>query len=457
MTATEIDEPQRRTAVFGEADVVVVGAGAAGICAAAAAARTGAQTLLIDSAGYPGGTAADLQILAGFTDGRKQIVWGIADELLQQMRGLGGFTADPARDRFMPFDAECFKFAATDLLTGAGVEMLFHAFAVDAIVSDDSCQGVIVETKGGRRAVPAGIVVDCSGDADVAHRAGVPCKIGRDADGGTQPMTMIFSVGGVDVEMFEVTGGYEVLVETFTEIAEAEGFENPRRGELSGMFEIPGHPGQVVFNATRVLDCLGTDPEALTRASLAGRRQVREFVYDFLRPHVPGFENAYLASTATRIGIRETRRILGRRVMAERDVTEYREQKDVIGRGAYPVDIHSPDGAGTDFRQSRHVAGRSYALPYGMLVPRDVDKLLVAGRCVSATHVALSAIRVIGCCMAMGQAAGTAAGLCAQSGAGPAQLDVAALQNRLLADGVWLGDAFGPPPGTTGDSSEAEA
>lgn len=433
-------EPAREIPVFGRFDVAVVGAGATGICAAVAAARAGARTLLLDSAGVPGGTAASgLPWAGGFTDGKKQIIRGLAGELAGRLQKAGGMQANLDTDNWIPFDSECLKLVAIEMLAGANVQLLLHTVVADAIVEEGRIRGVIVENKGGRQALFASAVVDTSGDADVALRAGVPTEFGRASDGRTQPMTMMFHVAHVDLDRFEKAGGYAMIERKFTELATPLGFENPRRGDLSGLFRIPGRPGEVSLNVTRVLGLRGTDPVELSNAELAGRRQVREFLFEFLRPHVPGFESAYLASTAAKIGVRETRRIVGEYVMRESDITGYREQPDSIGRGAYPIDIHSPTDATTNFRSREHVPGRSYAIAYRVLVPLRVDQLLVAGRCVSATHEALSAIRVMPICMVMGQAAGTAAALSVAAGTPPRALDVKLLQQKLVADGTYLG------------------
>lgn len=432
------NETARQIPVVAKMDVLIVGGGTAGICAAIASARNGAATMLIENKGYLGGTSVIGLPWASFSDGQKQITRGIADELAKELHKLGGIEADLAKDDWLPLNAERLKIVALTLLEKAKVNLLLNTMVVDTIVTNNALRGVIVENKGGRQAIMGKAIVDCSGDADVAFRSGVECRTGRLTDGKTQPMSAIFNVGGVDAKAFEAAGGYNAMVSLFDKFAEIYNFKNPRRGTFSGMFKIPGKYGEYSFNVTRVLNCIGTNPVELTQSELIGFHQVNEFVYSFLRPHVPGFKNAYLASTAS-IGIRETRRIVGEYVISEHDIEEYKEHDDAIGRGAYPVDIHSPTDSKTVYHAHKHIPGRSYTLPYSILLPKTIDNLLVAGRCVSATHEALSAIRVMPCCMVMGQAAGTAAALCVKNRTTPRRLNISSLQQQLILDKVWLG------------------
>ncbi|MBN1553963.1 MAG: FAD-dependent oxidoreductase [Phycisphaerae bacterium] len=421
-------------------EVLVVGGGVAGICAATACARNGAETLLIETNGFLGGNGAAGLSFAAFHDGRKQIIRGLAEEFAERIRALGGLSGRLDRDRWIPVDGECLKLAADEMVIRSGSRLLLHTQAAEPLRKDANIVAVSVETKSGRLDISTRMVIDCSGDADIAFRSGVPCKTGRNSDGKTQSMTLIFTVAGVDWEPFEAGGGYAELVRRFDIIAAENHFENPRRNGLSGMFAVPGRPGQVAFNVTRVLHLQATDPAEWTRAELAGRRQAREFVYEFLIPHVPGFQRASLAAVGHGIGIRETRRIVGEYVVTEEDICQYRKHECSIGCGSYPVDVHSPDGSTTDYRRHEHIPGQYYTLPYPMLIPQGVNNLLVAGRCVSATHEALSALRVMPNCMVMGQAAGTAAALCVRRNITPRELEITSLQQKLLAEGAYLGE-----------------
>jgi len=302
-------------------------------------------------------------------------------------------------------------------------------------------QGVVVANKSGLQVLRAKVVVDCTADGDVAARSGSGIAVGREADGATQPMTLFFRVRDVDdstvcryvAEHPEDVRPYAGLVAA----ARAAGrFPSPRMGV--GLYRTL-RPGVWRINTTRVLGMDGTDVRDLTLAEVEGRRQALALV-EFFRAELPGFEQASLLDTAAMIGVRETRRIVGDYVLTLEDLQTGRHFTDVIALCAYPVDIHDPTGAGGGVSEAAATAN-AYEIPYRSLLPRGLDDLLVAGRCVSATHEALGAIRVMPPAFAMGEAAGTAAALAVEAEVSPRNIKTLSLQGRLRDQGAYLGDS----------------
>ncbi len=469
-----IVEAARQTPVWRSVDVVVVGGGPAGLIAAAAAARNGASTVLVEQTGCLGGMATSglVLTLGGFyswNETHERVVDGLPGELLAHLRQLDG-----VRDSdgvVLDFDPEAFKFAADQFVMTAGVTPLFHALGVAPWLGADGVQGVIIESKSGRQVVRAKVVIDATGDADLAYRAGVPCEKSPTL----QPATLCFMLNGLTQnlparERLAETAGAGESPEVGSEISAAARVEweklrwtlqNPlyetppnrflrdrmqparERGELAsfgGPWGLGLYADEVWFNVTRqYIDA--TEAESLTQGELGGRRQAREIV-DFWRRQIPGFAHSRLQQTASHLGIRETRRIGGKAVLDADTILAHSRRDDAIALGCWPIDVH-PAGDDSYARQHLpHVGGtpRPYGIPYGCLVPREVDGLLVAGRCVSATREGQGSLRVMGTCMALGQAAGTAAALAVQAGLPPRRLDCRALRARLREQNAILGD-----------------
>jgi hypothetical protein len=298
----------------------------------------------------------------------------------------------------------------------------------------------VFETKSGPVVVRAQNTVDCTGDGDIAAAARADYAIGRESDGLTQPMTLMFRMVGFDEEAFNryaqehpdqwrsVHGLWD-LVEDATEAGD---LDLPREDML---FFGTAHPGEVAVNSTRVTHALGIDVFDLTRAETVSRRQMAQ-VARFLRDYVPGFADSYVAQSGVQIGVRETRRVLGDYVLTGDDILAARKFPDVIARGTYPVDIHNPTGKGTVLRPVP--AGDAYDIPLRCLVPRGIDHLLTAGRCISGTHEAHSSYRVTPTAMATGQAAGVCAALAAATGKTPREVPTEAVQAELMRQGADL-------------------
>ena len=459
--AVTITLPPRQAMLAAATDVLVVGGGPAGIGAALGAAAAGAEVILAERYGFLGGnaTAALVMPLMSFHTQRaafeqsgatrlfptdhgpgEPVVAGALARLLSRLVQAGGAIA-PSLDTgyTVPFDPELFKLIALELLDEAGVDLLFHAFASD-IEHGGPARGVVFETKSGPAVIRARVVVDCTGDGDVAARAGAPYEIGREEDGLVQPMTLMFRMVRFEQAAFdayvrahpEQWRGVHGLWDLIRQASAAGELDLPREDIL--FFGTP-HEGEISVNSTRVMRALGIDVFDWSRAELESRRQMRQ-IAAFLRRYVPGFEHAYVAQSGVHTGVRETRRILGDYQLTADDVLEARKFEDVVARGAYPVDIHNPKGSGTVLK--RLPPGEAYDIPLRALLPRGVEGVLVAGRCLSGTHEAHSSYRVMPIVMATGQAAGVCAALAAKRDVTPRAVPVADVQAALIAQGADL-------------------
>jgi hypothetical protein len=415
------------------------------LCAAITAGRGGARTLLIDPSGCVGGTASLGLPWCQFNDSKdRQIIRGIADEFLSRLRAMNACCTDPAIDAFVNVDNELYKIVAMELLQEAMVQVRLHTQVTRAISAARRIDALIVESKGSRQALRAKMFVDASGDGDVAALAGAPFVKGHVNDGRMQAVTMLFTVAHVDDQAFSDFGGNPSLMKKWREVAPGSAMKNPLKNapKLAWLTQSGNRVGEWYVNATRVLNVDGTNPDDLSRAELEGRLQAYEFVEQFLRPHIPGFEKCYIGAFASRIGIRETRHITGDYTLNVDDVCGFRKFEDAIACCAYPIDIHDSRGAGGTYNADhfRKNAGAYYQIPYRCLTPATIDNLLVAGRCVSATHEAAGSLRVIAPAMAMGHAAGCAAAMAVAKNIAPRQLNVTELQDRLVEQNAFLGD-----------------
>ena len=437
---SHVAEPARQIPVFGAWDVLVIGGGPAGLAAAVAAARHGARTLLVERYGFLGGmgTAGGVTNFAGLYGRRggqmQLLVRGVVDELLERIETLGGLNAPQdglqGRIRVRSYDVAAYKCAADQLLQAAGAEILFHAWAAAVVRDGDRIEAVIVETKSGRRALLAQEVIDASGDADIAHFAGVPSELGDGQGDALYPSTM-FRIGNVDAARAQAAIGEFKAIDALMERA-ADRYAFPRRGAI---LRPQRNPREWRADVTQLRNAEGravdaTDALQLSAAELEGRRQIVEYMR-FLRAEVPGFEAAEIAEIAAQVGVRETRRVLGAYALTGEDVLGGARFADVIGLNAWPVEMHLAGRIEWGFPRD---ADNAYnQLPYRMLVPQGVANLHVAGRCASMEHLGQSAARASGGCFVMGQAAGTAAALRAAG-----RFSVPALLQALVADGVEM-------------------
>ena len=442
-------------------DVLVIGGGPAGIGAALGAARSGAKTALVERYGFLGGAATAMAVgpfMTSFSlDTDQQIIGGVFDELVRRMaKRQGAIHPKHVRDgspesgfyiyghdHVTPFDGEALKLEAADMMLEAGVTLFLHSDFLEPIMDGKRIAGGIVHNKSGFQAIGAQTVIDCTGDGDVAFRAGVPTAQGSSADGLTQPVTMFFRVGNVDDAAVEahVAAHPEQKGKLFRPLLDAA----RERGEFSiptnriGVYRSV-QKGVWRVNTARLQGVDATNAAELTKAEVEGRRQVWELMA-FFRKHLPGFENAVLLDSAPQIGVRETRRIVGEYVLSAEDLTAGRHFDDVIALASFAIDIHPAKGLGGGVESALNAGYKAapvYEIPYRSLVPTVVDNLLVSGRCLSATHEALGAVRVMPPCFAMGQAAGVAAALAVATGVPPRKVDVRRLQEMLVQQGAIL-------------------
>ncbi len=440
-TMTErVHEPARETDVVIDADVVVCGGGPAGVGAALAAAREGARTVLLEKQICLGGmaTAGMVNRLGPYHDQRDIILRGIPWEILNRLieRGLAQapIICEPANwsDYWLVFDPEGMKRLLDELLLEAGVEVCFDTQIVAPVMAANTLRGVIVETKSGRQAVLGKVLIDATGDGDVAARAGAPFDKGRDGDGLLQPMTLFFKCLNMNWPQAYayVTEHYAALLAHARETAGND-------------FVLPGtdsylHREETYFNCLHDYGRDGTRVEDISQAAFELRRKLWGNT-EVLRRYVPGCESISLSASATAMGVRETRRIRGAYTLTIDDILAGRQFDDQVYRYACFVDIHEPSPA-TKSRDTGRcpTPGQSYGVPYRCLVPQQVENLLVAGRCLSASHEALASVRMMPSCLAMGQAAGTAAAMAVHDHLAPRQVASAALRKRLASQGVLL-------------------
>ncbi|MBN2153710.1 MAG: FAD-dependent oxidoreductase, partial [Candidatus Lokiarchaeota archaeon] len=405
----------------------------AGFSAAVCSARQGASTCLIEQAGSIGGVATTgfMSHWTGATRG------GFYEEIVE--RSIDCFKDDGTIvGSWQSINTERLKNAMLAMAAEAGVNVRLHTLACAPVMDGSAVAGAITESKSGREAFLAGIVVDATGDGDVAARAGVPFTKGRGGDGKMQPATVMFKVGGVDSSRAVLPGAFESNPDVPAGPIQDLGTKHlpPPAGHV--LLYQGTLPGVVTVNMTNSTGVDGTSADDLTRAEIECRGQIEQIVA-FLKEYVPGFEYCYLLASAESVGIRETRHFEGEYTLTERDIIEARVFDDwVVAKAHFNFDIHHLESSGLDPTgvQQKFPQPKPYTIPYRCLVPKRVDNLLLAGRNISGTHVAHSSFRVMPICANVGQAAGIAAALCASRGVRPRDLEAAAIQRILLNQGV---------------------
>lgn len=450
-----IKEPAREIAVRNQVDILVVGGGPSGIMAAEAAAKNGHKVMLVEQRGYLGGNLTiGLPILAFLGPKGNQVIQGAAQKFIDRLRKKNAAGPHKPCKNHMSLtiiDSEEAKTTAWEIMDEAGVEVLCYTFVSDAIVENGSIKGVIIESKAGREAILAKTVIDCTGDGDVAFRAGVECNKG-DEDGGMQPPTLMYSMRGVDIQRLrdaicnhpdkfdmdvmppeQFREGHFITVGLRGCIQEAQklGIDVPvaRTILITGLKK-----DEIWVNMTRVNGVDPTKPESYTYGEHTARKQMYS-VTEYLKKFVPGFEQAWIEKVAPFMGIRESRVIVGKYVLTAQDILEMKKFDDVIAVAGYPVDIHHAKGGDCTML----FCDDAYDIPYRTLVPAKIENLLVAGRCSSMNHEAMAATRVMSTCMALGEAAGTAARIALEDSVMPSSVDIRKLQKALKDNGAYLG------------------
>jgi glycine/D-amino acid oxidase-like deaminating enzyme len=413
-------------------DVLVVGAGSAGTTAAVAAARSGARTLLVDRFGFLGGTSTAVldTFYAFYTPGAiaVKVVSGIPDEVVSRLTERGMAFERPntyGAGTGITYDPETLKRVWDELAEEAGVRTLLHAFAFGVSVEEGCVAAVDVATKSGVRRLRAAVVIDASGDADVCALAGAPFEPPGER---VQSLSTVFRMANVDFARAQAVPKQEL----WRLMREARDSGRYALTRIEGSVHRTPHDGVMMALMTRVRNVDATDADQLTAAEREGRRQAHEY-FRFLRENVPGYERATLLSTSPAIGVRESRRIVGEHVLTAEEILSAARFPDQVARCGAPIEEHH---AGEDTRWVYLEEGATYGIPFRSLQPRGLENVLVAGRCFSATHDAHASARSMGTCMAMGQAAGTAAALTTE----PKRLDPDTLRSRLREDGADVGD-----------------
>lgn len=451
-------------------DVVVLGGGSAGLAAAVSAARNGASTLLVDAGPTIGGELiSGLPLNACLNARGDWVVGGIVREFLDRCDAHGGLVPPYFDWRalwLVCVDPEVVKYVVMEIVHEAGIDLLLSTIAEQAVVSDGTVSGLIVLNKLGRTLIRAKTFIDCSGDGVLSAMAGAEFEDG-DGKGTYQPVTMLFRMQGVEPEplldfirqnphyaglgerpdLLEMSkrecaeklyeqGVPSVFLDGKSDLiqkAVAEGEISPCG--LLAICPISTARKEVSLNTTRIANLDATNAEALSQALPELIEQVWQCA-TFLRSRVPGFEDATFSGLAPRIGIRETRRIIGLEVLQRDDVLNGRKRpEDGVAKGAHELDVH---GGGDNHRREMIRNGGDYDIPFGCLVPRHTKNVLVAGRCFSASREAHGSARVMGTCMSMGQAAGTAAAMRTESGLPIPEISVADLRDRLSAQGALV-------------------
>ena len=408
--------------------VLVAGAGPAGLMAAIAAAREGADVLLVERHGFVGGmlTAGEVRNIRVFNDGAGQwVIGGAPREYLKELEAHGGSFYDPQTYECVQQNPELTRYLGEKLCQKYGVRLLYHSWLCGAIVENDTVRGAYLMCKEGICAVHCDVGIDATGDGDFAAFAGAAFEKSPDM----QPMTTTFLLGGVDSDLGPI-------------VLSKESHDKFKALQRQGLYPVPrddipafktARRGEVYCNITRYPgDC--TSSEDLTKAEIACREQIMNCI-DFLRREIPEFKNCYLIKSAPQVGVRESRRIQGMYTLTEEDIVSNRKFDDMVALNSYFIDIHHQNEKTTHYK---HEPGTYNGIPYRCMLPVKVEGILTCGRCISATHVGHAAIRVMGTAMGMGEAAGTAAAMAVKAGVSPRNVNIRALQERLRENGVPL-------------------
>ncbi len=418
----KILEPSREIPVIAEPEVVVVGGGPAGYVAAIAAARNGASTLLVERYGYLGGLATGcyviyIDLMANKT---QQVVFGIPQEVIDRAIMMGGVTW--RKNNLNPsIDAEVHKYVASEMIEEVGAKILYHTWAVNTVVEETDVQGIIVESKAGRQAILAKVIIDATGDGDIAAAAGCAYTLGK------LPITIMNRVGGVDIARARrfMAEQPEIYARLLKQLYNRKIVIPPKVTQKwrigTGWRATP--QDQIIYcHWASFIGRGAINIEDLTYCEIEGRKRIVQTL-NFYRHNVPGFEHAFLLEICPQIGVRQSRLIRGEYMLTIDDINTQQTFPDNIA--TCPISIHSTD---------------NYQIPYRCLIPQGVENLLISGRCISTDPQAQVITREIGPCMAGGQAAGTAAALSIQKEITPSQFitECQVLQEKLIEQGVNL-------------------
>jgi len=438
-------------------DLIVVGGGPSGVAAATAAGRMGCKVALIEQTGCLGGlgTSGLVNVLMPFSDGQHTLMGGIGVELVQTLHDRGFIPSTISTDIWkkgqrssVPFSGEGTKLIMDELVENAGVEIRFFTSLIDVIPGDRGIKSIVLSGKERLYAMRAPFYIDATGDATLSTMSDVPFEVG-DGQGNTQPPTLCSTVSNINAERYQAfldrtrrPGDWQPLLMPLQQAIDDGVFSEPEL-HLPGIFR--SGPGYGILNAGHIFGLDSLSDRDLTRGMIQGRRKAQEYLA-FYRNYVEGCEDLTHMATASILGVRETRRIVGEYVLDVDDFCAQRVFDDEIGRFNYPIDIHRSSPSQRDYEQFveeltkgyRLGLGESYGIPYRTLVPKGVDNLLVSGRCISTDRMVQGSVRVMPCCLITGHAAGVAAALCCRSDTAPRELDAQALRTTLVDQGAYL-------------------
>ncbi|HEY98119.1 MAG TPA: FAD-dependent oxidoreductase [Dehalococcoidia bacterium] len=439
-----ITEPKRETRVYCETDVLVVGGGPAGVGAAIAAARNGAKTLLIERYGHLGGLATGGLVLCimPMSDGTKeQQIAGLCQEIIDRLDTVGGAVHPKKEDlgstnqnlinywRHYPFtviqgnirmsvqtDPEMLKCILNDMIEEAGVVLLLHAYGCRSIVDCGVVKGIVFESKSGRQTIKAKVVVDCTGDGDIFASAGAEYDDEINPELRSSKLALVFRIGNIDVKKYL----------EFKDFRSERYFELMKELEALGGFTMALRTWRddVLWFNNFIGDLDGLNIEDLTRVEINARKSML-ITYNFFKNNIPGFESCYLMDSASQIGVRSSRRLIGEYILTRNDINS-------------GILFHDTIAVCPAFQQGKSLENLHMHIPYRSLIPREIENLLVAGRCFSSDQVANDILSPIQFCIAMGQAAGTAAALSVENNVVPRKIDYHLLKNRLITQNVFL-------------------
>jgi hypothetical protein len=444
---------------LGVYDVVVAGGGPAGVTAALAAGRQGMKTLIVEQNGFLGGLAASgLPLLSFHTRSGKQICRGIAQEIIDRLYKLDGSPGhilcgdDAHMGSMTPIYPEEYKYLMDILFREEKIQTLLHAKVTGVVKKGKAISKLLVAIKEGLGEIEASCFIDASGDADLVAYGGGDYETGRSGDNKIQSMTSLFNVANVDekkvLDLFSKEVIYakrpgsdkKALLHIHGGLGrwkKEAGKEYPFKDSDHGLWAMVLRKGQLNLNIVDIIEKDGLTSSGLTEAEIDGRKQIFA-IHKFLKKYVGGFEESFINFSHCVVGVRETRRIKGVYTLTKDDVISCRKFDDAIARSAYSIDMHDPDGKGIRFEMQKN-ADEFYDIPYRCLVPAHLENVIVAGRSISAEHEALASCRVMVFCMAMGEAAGVAAGIAVKNKQRVRDVNVTMIQRHLAKTGALLG------------------
>lgn len=433
--------------VYAEVDILVCGGGAAGVAAAETAARMGKKVLLVEKYGFPGGAAVaglsgticGLFLASDENPKPEQVVYGFADQFYRRLQEFNGVTAPQKYGKTwtVTHDPLVWSEVAEKMLLSSGARILYHTDTVGAIMDGDEFKGVVINTKAGLAAIHAKVLIDATGDADLIYRSNLDYSMGY--HGRIQNPTMIFRLNGVDVKRFQQFWGDDTIsppeaIELIEEADSREDYRLPRK--KIWIFDTP-RPDELLINATRVVGADGRDlnvtvPRDHTEAEICGRQQVREYAR-FLKQYIPGCEYSFVGNTGVEVGVRQTRSVVGLDCLTNEDVLTRRKRSDGIAVSPWPIELHYGEKPKVEWLLNDY-----YEVPYGALIPQIGENIIVAGRCLSATHEALASARVTAQCFQYGQAAALAADLSLKSAVALRKIEGEEIRSLMNQDGARI-------------------